>query len=78
MEPNNVKKTIFDAVDGYHAIPLDEESKQLTNFISPWGVFRYCRLPQGYIGAGDAYTRRYDELIAHIPRKVKCIDCFKN
>ena len=72
--PNNVKKTIFDAVDGYHAIPLDEESKQLTNFISPWGVFRYCRLPQGYIGAGDAYTRRYDELIAHIPRKVKCID----
>ena len=72
--PSNTKKTVIDATDGYHAIPLDEESKPLTTFITEWGRFRYCRLPQGYIAAGDAYTRRYDEIIKDTPRKVKCID----
>ena len=72
--PPNVKKTIFDAVDGYHAIPLHRDSKHFTTFITPWGAYRYCRLPQGFIASADAYTRRYDDLIANFPRKVKCID----
>ena len=72
--PANVKKTIFDAVDGYHAVPLHEDSKHLTTFITQWGAYRYCRLPQGFLASADAYTRRYDDLISHIPRKVKCID----
>ncbi len=72
--PTNVKKTLFDAVDGYHAIPLDKESRHLTTFITPWGSYRYCRLPQGFVASGDVYTRRYDELIKDLPRKVKCVD----
>ena len=64
----------MDAVDGYHAVPLHIDSRPLTNFITPFGAFRYKRLPQGFLASGDAYTRRYDELISHIPRKVKCID----
>ena len=56
--PPNVKKTVLDAVDGYHAIPLDGASKPLTTFIAEWGWFRSNRLPQGYLAAGDAYTRR--------------------
>ena len=31
-------------------------------------------LSQGYLAAGDAYTRRYDEIIKDIPDKVKCVD----
>ena len=31
-------------------------------------------MPQGFVASGDAYTRRYDDLIAHFPRKIKCID----
>ena len=72
--PPNVKKTVFDAVDGYHAIPLHKDSKHYTTFITPWGAYRYCRLPQGFVASADAYTRRYDDLIANFPRKVKCID----
>ena len=72
--PPNMKKTVLDAVDGYHAVELDEESKALTTFITPWGTYRYCRLPQGYLSSNDAYTRRYDELIKDVPRKVKCVD----
>ncbi|KAK3759713.1 hypothetical protein RRG08_064434 [Elysia crispata] len=30
--------------------------------------------PQGYIASGDGYTRRYDEIVAEIPNKTKCVD----
>ena len=72
--PANTKKTVFDATDGYHSIELDDESKPLTTFITVWGRYRYRRLPQGYSAAGDAYTRRYDEIIKDVDRKVKCVD----
>ena len=72
--PAGTKKTVIDATDGYHSIPLDEASRHLTTFITPWGRYRYLRLPQGYIAAGDAYTRRYDEIIKDVKNKVKCID----
>ena len=74
LVPPNSRKTVLDATDGYHAIPLDEESRHLTTFITEWGRYRYKRLPQGYSAAGDAYTRRYDEILKETPRKVKCID----
>ena len=72
--PAGTMKTVIDAKDGYHSIELDEESRPLTTFITPWGRYRYLRLPQGYVAAGDAYTRRYDEVIRDVKNKVKCID----
>ena len=72
--PAKKKKTVLDATDGYHAIPLDNESKPLTTFITEWGRYRYRRLPQGFLASGDAYTRRYDDLIKDIPNKIKCVD----
>ncbi|CAL4193977.1 unnamed protein product, partial [Meganyctiphanes norvegica] len=38
------------------------------------GRYRYTRCPQGYIASGDAYTRRYDTIIADVKDKVKCVD----
>ena len=61
-------------MDGYHAIELDAESQPLTTFITEWGRYIYLCLPQGYLAAGDAYTRRYDEVIKDIPQKVKILD----
>ena len=69
--PPNLKKTVLDAVDGYHAIPLDEASRPLTTFISEWGQYCYLQLPQGYFASEDTYTQRYNELIKDIPMKVK-------
>ena len=57
-------KTALDAWNGYHAVPLDEDSKDLTTFITPWEKYRYTRAPQGYIASGDAYTRRSDDITA--------------
>ena len=31
-------------------------------------------MPQGYKAAGDAYTERFDKIVADVKNKVKCID----
>ena len=72
--PPHQWKTVLDAVDGYHAIKLDEESQWITMFITQWGRYIFLRMPQGYLASGDAYTRRFDEIIKDIKRKVKIID----
>jgi Reverse transcriptase (RNA-dependent DNA polymerase). len=53
--------TKFDARHGYWQVPLAEESRHLTTFITPWGRFRYCRDPQGFIAAGDEFNMRTDQ-----------------
>ena len=60
--------------NGYHSVPLHPDDRHLTTFITPWGRYRYLVAPQGYIASGDGYSRRYDEIVADIPRKTKCID----
>jgi len=72
--PHNKKKTVFDAWNGYHSIPLHEDDYHLTTFITPWGRYRYRVAPQGYIASGDGYTRRYDEIVTNIQNKTKCVD----
>ena len=72
--PPNTRKTVFDAWNGYHSIALDEHDRDLTTFITPWGRYRYLVAPQGYIASGDGYSRRFDEIVADIPRKTKCVD----
>ena len=72
--PPNTRKTVFDAWNGYHSIALDEHDRDLTTFITPWGHYRYLVAPQGYIASGDGYSRRFDEIVADIPRKTKCVD----
>ena len=72
--PPDTKKTVLEAVDGYHSVPLDAESQPLTTFITEWGRFMYLHMPQGYLASGDAYTRRYDEVIKDVEREVKCVD----
>ena len=67
-------KTVADAYWGFHQVELDEESRKLTTFITPWGRFQYRRTPMGHCSASDAYTRRFDDAIQDIPRKYKCVD----
>lgn len=72
--PKGKIKTVCDAWNGYHSIPIRREDRHLTTFITPWGRYRYCTAPQGYIASGDAYSRRFDEIVADIPHFTKCID----
>ena len=72
--PHNTKKTVLDAWKGYHSVPIHPDDQHLTTFITPWGRYRYKTVPQGYVASGDGYTRRYDEIVADLPNKTKCID----
>ena len=66
--PQGKKKTVFDAWNGYHSVPLHPNGKHYT------GRYRYCTAPQGYIASGDGYTRRYDKIISSISNKTKCVN----
>ena len=72
--PGNTWKTVCDAWNGYHSVPLREEDKSLTTFITPYGRYRYRRAPQGFVSSGDGYNRRFDEILTDIPRKERCVD----
>ena len=72
--PDNSVKTVFDAWNGYHAVPIRAADRHLTTFTTPWGLFRYKRAPQGFLSSGDGYNRRFDHLTAHISRIERCVD----
>ena len=72
--PGKTWKTVMDAWNGYHSVPLREEDRHLTTFITPFGRFRYTRAPQGYLSSGDGYNRRFDSILSDFERKERCVD----
>lgn len=74
MIPSNQFKTVMDAWNGYHSLPLDPNAKDATTFITKWGRFRYCRAPMGFHASGDAYTKRFDDITAGQPRVARVVD----
>ena len=72
--PEKSVKTVFDAWNGYHAMPVRTEDRHLLTFSTSIGLLRYKRAPQGYVSSGDAYNRRYDDLTSNIPRLERCVD----
>ena len=72
--PKDTYKTVLDAWEGYHSIPLAEEDKNYTTFITPWGRYRYCTSPQGFLSAGDGYTARYEKITEGITQRKQCVD----
>ena len=72
--PKEVKKSVFDAWNGYHSVPLHPEDTHFTTFITPWGRYRYLTAPQGYKASGEGYTARFDSIIEDVPNKTKCVD----
>ena len=72
--PPSTIRSVTDAWNGYHSVPVRPEDRNLLTFITEFGRYRYCVLPQGFVASGDGYTYRYDEIIADIPRKSKIVD----
>ena len=55
--------TVLDAKDGFHQVKLDKESSLLTTFWTPFGRYRYLRMPQGISSAPEEYQRRQNEAL---------------
>ncbi|CAG2237418.1 unnamed protein product [Mytilus edulis] len=67
--PQGMKKTVTDAWNGYHSVPIREEDRHFTTFITPWGRYRYKVAPQGFMASGDAYNQRFDAIISNFNDK---------
>jgi len=52
--------TLIDAKKGYWHVPLDKESSYLITFGTPFGRFRFCRLPFGLVVSQDIFQRQLD------------------
>ena len=72
--PANTYKTVCDARDGYHAVPLHVEDRKYTMFVTEEGRYQYKVIPQGFSASGDAYNQRFDRLIENYERKTKNVD----
>ena len=62
-------KTVTDAYNGYHEVPLRESDKHLTTFITLFGRFRYTRASQGFVSSGDGYNRCFAAILSDFERK---------
>ena len=51
--PRDTWKTVQDAWNGYHSIPIRAEDRHLTTFMTPIGRHRYARALQGALCSGD-------------------------
>ena len=47
----------MDATDGLHQIELDEKSSLMTTFYTPFGRYRYLRLPMGICSAPEVFHK---------------------
>ena len=54
--------TVHDAKDGFHQVQLDKESSYLTTFWTPFGRYRYLRMPFG-ISSPEEFQRRMHTVV---------------
>ena len=58
--------TKLDASNAYWQIPLDEESSKLVTFNTPFGRYRFLRMPYGIHSASDVCQSRISQMIDNI------------
>ena len=56
LDPYAQYFTVLDATSGYWAMPLSKESSILTTFQTPYGRYRYLRMPFGNFSAQEVCT----------------------
>ena len=62
--------TVFSKIDlnhGYHQFALDEESRKIMTFSTPWANYRYKRLAFGGKNSQDLFDAEIAKIISGIP-----------
>ena len=65
--PNATVFSTLDARSGFWQIKLDHQSSLLTTFNTPFGRFRFLRMPFGITSASEVFQRAMEELFAGYP-----------
>ena len=58
--------TTLDLTKGYHQMRLDEESKEITAFTSPKGLYQWKVLPMGMKTSGAVFQRLMDNMLGDL------------
>ena len=66
------KFSIFDLKSGYHHLVLDDESSLLTTFATPFGRYRWQRLPFGLKVSSEIFQKRLHQALEGLDG-VRCI-----
>ena len=67
IAPDLEGATVFsklDASSGFYQIPLNEESRELTTFITPFGRYSFRRVPFGITSAPEIFQRKMKEMLS--------------
>lgn len=54
--------SVLDCSNGFWQIKLNERSSKLTTFNTPWGRYRFLRLPYGISSASEVFMKRLREI----------------
>ncbi|XP_014673255.1 PREDICTED: uncharacterized protein LOC106813592 [Priapulus caudatus] len=66
--------SVLDAKNGFWHVELDKESSLLTTFNTPFGRYRWLRLPFGISSAPEEYQRRQDQAVEGLPGVHSIVD----
>ena len=66
--------SVLDAKDSFWQVELEEESSYLTTFWTPFGRYRWLRMPFGPSSSSDEFQRRQNNALEGIPGSVSIVD----
>ncbi|XP_060070555.1 uncharacterized protein K02A2.6-like [Ylistrum balloti] len=66
--------SVLDARSGFWHVELDEESSLLTTFNTPYGRYRWLRMPFGISTAPEEYQRRQNQTVEGLPGVHSIVD----
>lgn len=58
----STKFTLLDAANGFWNIPLDKESSKLCTFATPYGRYKFLRMPFGIKTASEIFQERFQNI----------------
>ncbi len=76
IEDNLVRladSTVFSTLDGagaFHVLPIKKEDRNKTSFSTPWGTWRFRRMPFGLCNGPASYSRLVQLVLHGIPGEV--------
>jgi hypothetical protein len=66
--------SVIDLKKAYFQVPLTKDSRHYTAFLTPIGLYQYCRLPMGYVSSGSVFQQLMNIAMAEIPKVIPLMD----